>query len=477
MDPPRRSRAVSLADSIFTEAGMHSNQKPVFKPSTGRGLLLLLFGAIQALTGFMFTGLTGLLQPISSLYESQFASPEDAELLCKCLTGVFIVAYLPMSGIAAWALQVRGLRSIMFSLFGTFVGSCLKCIGSISVLGFPPQFIYVALGDIACALGQPFIRVSVTHFSCAWFGVRERALATAFSTCCFGLGAGGGLLLGVIFVPNDSPNPVLALRIFLAIQGAAAAGTLILSCLLMRSNPAQPATKASLRIKDEGRALKRLRASCWGLSWRLPWREVVPLALGVGLSSGSLVPVLCEAYLYLDDSMMPQVAFLQSLVLAGGAIIALGVTLLIHHSRASRSGLVALSAVGFALSLTVTQVLPSSTYGLKLFAPCLLGLGVASNAVVGLALEAAAEVSWPYHPATSAAVIMTSTGVCAILQYFVVWFAPNHAYELAAAVHAVAGVLFALVPSRRKRETEDLVGVSLCAQPSAGPVHATFGAA
>ncbi len=75
-------------------------------------------------------------------------------------------------------LDLKGLSfSCMLGIFLTIFGSWIKC-ASVKL----DMFSVLILGQIACAIAQPFIQSPLVKLSSLWFGQNETATATSVSS-------------------------------------------------------------------------------------------------------------------------------------------------------------------------------------------------------------------------------------------------------------------------------------------------------
>lgn len=94
---------------------------------------------------------------------------------------------------AMFLLDLKGIGfSCMLGIFLTIFGSWIKC-ASVKLDMFPALII----GQVTCAIAQPFIQSPLVKLSSLWFGKNETATATSISV----LSCRAGAFLGFIIPP------------------------------------------------------------------------------------------------------------------------------------------------------------------------------------------------------------------------------------------------------------------------------------
>jgi MFS family permease len=159
--------------------------------------------------------------------------------LVTLLAMVFMLAFIPLSLPAAWAIDSRGFRVavgfgvVMMGVFGVLRGLS----GS--------DYTLVLLCTIGIAVAQPFLLNSWTKVPANWFAPGERATAVGLITLASMLGVGAGLALSPVLIG------VMSIGAMQLVYGAVAAVSAVAFLALARERPATSPGPAG----EEARAL------------------------------------------------------------------------------------------------------------------------------------------------------------------------------------------------------------------------------
>eukprot|EP00351_Strombidinopsis_sp_SopsisLIS2011_P005878 CAMPEP_0116874132 /NCGR_PEP_ID=MMETSP0463-20121206/5561_1 /TAXON_ID=181622 /ORGANISM="Strombidinopsis sp, Strain SopsisLIS2011" /LENGTH=146 /DNA_ID=CAMNT_0004517405 /DNA_START=191 /DNA_END=631 /DNA_ORIENTATION=+ len=109
---------------------------------------------------------------------------------------MFIVANFPSN----YALDVWGLRlGVIVGVTLTAIGLCIKAL-------INKSFVWVIVGQVLSAIGQPFIINAAPKLAAQWYGQDERVIAVTIATACEPLGVAVGFVFPSFFVLNSDAN-------------------------------------------------------------------------------------------------------------------------------------------------------------------------------------------------------------------------------------------------------------------------------
>jgi hypothetical protein len=123
-----------------------------------------------------------------------FASEKIGTFQLNYLSWVPNVMFLPINGIAMWAIEQKGLR------FSLTVGMSLLCLGFMIRCLLNDSFTMCLVGQTIAVMGSPFITNMPSKLSAVWFPKSERLFATMVGVNASLLGAAVGFLLPYLIV-------------------------------------------------------------------------------------------------------------------------------------------------------------------------------------------------------------------------------------------------------------------------------------
>ena len=110
---------------------------------------------------------------------------------------IFIVVNFPSN----YALDKGGLRfGVIFGVFLTVIGMWIKCAVNKS-------FVYVYVGQIIAAIGQPFLLCAPAKLAAYWYGQDERVIAVTIGTAFQPVGVAIGYVIPSFFVTEEDSLP------------------------------------------------------------------------------------------------------------------------------------------------------------------------------------------------------------------------------------------------------------------------------
>jgi MFS family permease len=186
---------------------------------------------------FMFPAIATQIQWISlapvATEGAKIFTGGDTEKL-DLLAAVFMLVYIPMSFPASWCIDRLGLK------WGTGIGVIILGISGFLRM-FAPDFTWLMIFQIGCAIGQPFVLNSFTKVAGNWFPQEEEALASGLATMSVFLGLAIAMFAPGIIMANygvgDSANGI---HLILNIYGIFSLVAMLLYIILVKDKPATP---------------------------------------------------------------------------------------------------------------------------------------------------------------------------------------------------------------------------------------------
>ena len=135
------------------------------------------------------------LQPVSPQCQEAYGlKSTTVDTLSLVYQGLFVVFTFPSNIILD---KYGGRNGIMFGVFLTALGMGIKCL-------INQGFWICILGQVLCAIGQPFISNAPAKVANTWFGDKERIVAITMAVAFQAIGAGIGFIVPSIWVlPDD----------------------------------------------------------------------------------------------------------------------------------------------------------------------------------------------------------------------------------------------------------------------------------
>jgi len=99
------------------------------------------------------------------------------------LAATYMIMYIPINFPACWLIDKLGLK------WGVGIGVILTGLFGFIRGIFANNFVIVAISQIMCAIGQPFLLNSFTKLASTWFPEKEKAVASGLGTIATLLGA------------------------------------------------------------------------------------------------------------------------------------------------------------------------------------------------------------------------------------------------------------------------------------------------
>jgi FLVCR family MFS transporter 7 len=231
------------------------------------------------------------------------------------LSLVYMVISIPAGFASFLAIDYFGIKfSINLAGWLNFIGACVRVLSSIDQADGKPlvlvEYRYATLmvGQVVCALAQPFIMFVTTKFANSWFSKDQRALANtlALSSNTF------GILLGALispFIVDSSFDFVSEMTFLNFITAAVSLSAVIIASFIGSSKPPVPPslsasknnTNETLRINEKTLLVfKQIGQLMRSLSF-----VILCVCFGLGLGSFSAITTLIQQIVcvrgYTDD--------------------------------------------------------------------------------------------------------------------------------------------------------------------------------
>ena len=150
------------------------------------------------------------------------------------LAVVFMLVYLPMSFPASWCIDRLGLK------WGTGIGVIILGVSGFLRM-FAPDFTWLMVFQVGCAIGQPFVLNSFTKVAGNWFPQEEEALASGLATMSVFLGLAIAMFApGLIMANYGVGDPAKGIQLIMSIYGIFSLAAMLLYIFLVKDKPATP---------------------------------------------------------------------------------------------------------------------------------------------------------------------------------------------------------------------------------------------
>jgi MFS family permease len=304
-----------------------------------------------------------------------------SELAIGMLAMSFMIAFVPLSMPASWAIDALGFRRAVN------IGAALVLVCG-PLRGFAGKSYPIALAStIGLAIAQPFLLNAWTKLPAQWFALSERATAVGVITLCSLIGTAIGMVV----------TPLLAATHTIAwvqsVYGAVAALSSVVFFVFARERPPTPAGAPG----DEVRALMR-DGLVHALRIKAFWMYLAVAFIGTGIFNG--VSTWIEAIVHPRGFGSEEAGILGAAMLVGGLFGAIVIPQLSDKQRKRQRYLLlgnalaipGIAGLAFARSFAL---LATSSFGLGFFLVSTLPVG----------MQYAAEITRPTPEGTSAGLI------------------------------------------------------------------------
>jgi len=327
---------------------------------------MLINAAIQALW-IAYAPITG---PAAAYYGV-------GDLGIGLLSMAFMIAFIPLSIPASWAIDTYGFRlavsigAVLMGVFGLMRG----------LAGSNYGLVLVATFGIAAA--QPFLLNAWTTIPAKWFGLEERATAVGLITLANLVGTALGLVLTPILVESMS-IPIVQL-----VYGGVAALTAVLFLVFARETPptlpGAPGQEVRALVLDGLKHALRVRPF---------WFDLALSFIGLGIFNG--ITTWIEAMIRPRGFTPADAGTLGALMIVGGVIGAVVIPALSDKRRMRQRYLY----VAFVGAVPGMLGLTFATSAWLLFGSAFV-MGFFLVSAMPIAMQYAAEITYPTPEGTS----------------------------------------------------------------------------
>ncbi|KAJ5961969.1 hypothetical protein PENPOL_c006G09478 [Penicillium polonicum] len=314
----------------------------------------------------------------------------------------YLFAFCAVSPIVIWILNKGGPKpAIITTATLLLVGNWLRYAGTRANGGI---FGLAMFGQILIGFAQPFCLCAPTRYSELWFSDKGRTSATAVASLANPLGAALGQLIDSEWAskPSDIPNMVLYISIISTVAS--------LPSFFLPASPPTPASASSAKPHTPlGAAVRELTST------REFWQIFIPFSVYVGFfnSVSSLLNQILSPHGFSETEAGIAGAILIVVGLVTSAIMS-PITDRYKHYLGSIRVLVPIVAVTY-IGLIFA---PGSAAGIPPSYVVMALLGAASFAMLPIALEYLAEITYPLSSEIGSTICWTGgqlLGACFIL--------------------------------------------------------------
>jgi MFS family permease len=304
-----------------------------------------------------------------------------SELAIGMLAMSFMIAFIPLSLPASWAIDALGFRRAVN------VGAALMLVCG-PLRGLAGNSYPLALAaTIGLAIAQPFLLNAWTKVPAQWFALSERATAVGVVTLCSLIGTAVGMVLTPVLTATHTIAWVQS------VYGALAAISSLVFFAFARERPPTPACAPG----EEVRALMRDGLK-HAFRVKAFWIYLAVAFIGMGIFNG--VSTWIEAIVHPRGFTSEQAGVLGAAMLVGGLFGAIVIPQLSDKQRKRQRYLLlgnalaipGIAGLAFARSFVVVAL---SSFGLGFFLISTLPVG----------MQYAAEITRPTPEGTSAGMI------------------------------------------------------------------------
>jgi MFS family permease len=371
---------------------MDNNENNPVSPYRWVVLLLFMFPAIA--TQIQWITFAPIAKDTAVLFTGGNTNAIDL------LAVVFMLVYIPISFPASWCIDRFGLK------WGTGIGVIILGLSGFFRI-FAPDYTWLLVFQIGCAVGQPFVLNSFTKLAANWFPEKEEALASGLATMSLFVGLAAAMFAGDFILDHfkHAGDAKGGISFILYLYGIFSLAGMILYLLFVKDKPKTPPNPI---------AAERKVSMVIGIRSLFKNRDFLYLtgAFFIGLGAfnaiSSKIDTLFNRPLDIDSSIAPGIV--GGLIIVGGIFGAVILSALSDRFRKRRLFLIIAMMVAVPMTLLL-QYLP---YIVPLgFAGFAFGFFLVSALPIGLTY--AVEKTHPVPEATSNGILMLSGQVSGIL--------------------------------------------------------------
>jgi MFS family permease len=316
------------------------------------------------------------------------------------LAVVFMLAYIPVSFPASWCIDRFGLK------WGTGIGVIILGFSGFLRI-FAPDYTWLLVFQIGCAIGQPFVLNSFTKLAANWFPENEEALASGLATMSLFVGLAAAMFAGDFILDHfkHAGDAKGGISFILCLYGIFSLAGMILYLLFVKDKPKTPPNPIAAEKKV---------SMVIGIRSLFKNRDFLYLtaAFFIGLGAfnaiSSKIDTIFNRPLDIDPSIAPGIV--GGLMIVGGifgAVILSALSDKFHKRR---------------LFLIITMIMAVPMTLLLQYLPGIVPLGIAGFifgfflvSALPIGLTYAVEKTHPVPEATSNGILMLSGQVSGIL--------------------------------------------------------------
>lgn len=313
---------------------------------------------------------------------------------------VFMLVYIPVSFPASWCIDKFGLK------WGTGIGVIILGLAGFLRI-FAPDYTWLLIFQIGCAIGQPFVLNSFTKVAANWFPEKEEALASGLATMSLFVGLlvamfAGDFILAHYRAGGDTRGGVSFL---LWLYGIFSLVSMMLYLVFVKDKPKIPpnpiAAEKKVSIRVGIRALFRNRDFLYLLC-------AFFIGLGAFNAISSKIDAIFNRPLDIDSSLAPGIV--GGLMILGGIFGAVILSALSDRYHKRKLFMVLTMATAVPLTLLLGYLPSILLLGIVSFA-----FGFFLVAALPIGLTYAVEKTHPVPEATSNGILMLSGQISGIV--------------------------------------------------------------
>jgi MFS family permease len=336
--------------------------------------------------------------PIAKDMAALFSGGRTAAI--DMLAIVFMLVYIPVSFPASWCIDKLGLK------WGTGIGVIILGLAGFLRI-FAPDYTWMLIFQIGCAVGQPFVLNSFTKVAANWFPEKEEALASGLATMSLFIGLLVAMFAGdfVLAHYRAGGNARGGISLLLWLYGIFSLVSMILYLLFVKDKPKIPpnpiAAEKKVSIRVGIKALFKNRDFIYLLC-------AFFIGLGAFNAISSKIDSIFNRPLDIEPSLAPGIV--GGLMILGGIFGAVILSALSDRYRKRKLFLVLTMATAVPLTLLLAYLPAIVPLGIVGFA-----FGFFLVAALPVGLTYAVEKTHPVPEATSNGILMLSGQVSGIV--------------------------------------------------------------
>ncbi|KAG2173262.1 hypothetical protein INT43_004636, partial [Umbelopsis isabellina] len=373
------------------------HEEPEYRTYPIRYFGLLMLVLLNIVTSLNWTVFAPAPQFAADYYSTSLST-------INWFANVYLLCYLVSSPISSWVFERYNIK------LGIITGACLQLLGawlryfSVFVGNAQGKFALAMIGQLLCALAQPFILNAPTPYAATWFTPEARATANMAGSISNPVGVALAELIIPALITDESHLP-FGLLIVACITTAIAIPTLFIP----PAPPTPPSPSAAANSRNDRRPyladLKLLVTN----KYYLVLLFCFAIFVGIFNAMSTLLNQIVTPYGYSDD----QAGYMGVAMILGGLVGAIGMAIFVDKTKLHKVAIKTTLFLSGIMYLVLYFVVKENNLT-TIIAICTL-IGILNFSALPVGLELGVESTYPVSEAASSSTLWASAQILGLI--------------------------------------------------------------